>query len=180
MSGIRRRATCNGSDNDRRTPDPWRHLYSDELMLNIKVRTEYSFRKAFGPVDSVVNVCQGDAVGMCDTGTWGHVSFSKACKAAGKKAVLGVEIPVVEDATDRSRQPANTMSFIAKNNYGLEEIYSLVTKSTDRDHFYYHPRLSYSDLFDISGNVIILSGTHPIWGMLPLARKHDLYIELNP
>jgi DNA-directed DNA polymerase III PolC len=72
------------------------------------------------------------------------------------------------------------MSFIAKNNSGLEEIYKLVTDSTSLQRFYYFPRLGYSELFDISDNVIILSGTHPEWGMLPLSKKDNLYIEINP
>jgi DNA-directed DNA polymerase III PolC len=149
-------------------------------MLNLRTRTEYSFRNAFGPIDKVIGACSGDVIGIADSGTWGHVNFSKGCKVAGKKAVLGVEISVVGDATERTKQPANTMCFIAKNNDGLQEIYSLVTKSTEKTNFYYFPRLSYSDLFDISDNVVIFSGTHPEWGMLPLARKDDLYIELNP
>jgi DNA polymerase III alpha subunit len=140
-------------------------------MLNLRTRTEYCFRKAYGPLASVISQCGGDAIGIADTGTWGHVAFSKACKAAGKKAVLGVEIPVVEDATDRSKQPANTMCFLAKDNDGLQEIYGLVTKSTSKENFYYYPRLSYTDLFDISDSVIIFSGTHPVWGMLPLAKR---------
>ena len=149
-------------------------------MLNLRNRTEYCFRKAFGPVPAVINACSGDAVGIADSGTWGHVAFNKACKAANKKPVFGVEISVVNDATDRSRQPSNTMCFLAKNNDGLQEIYSLVTKSTSKDNFYYFPRISYSDLFDISDNVIIFSGTHPEWGMIPLSKKENLYIEINP
>ena len=146
-------------------------------MLNLRTRTEYSFRNAFGPIDKVISVCGGDAIGIADSGTWGHVNFTKACKAAGKKAILGVEISVVGDATDRSKQPSNTMCFLAKNNDGLQEIYGLVTKSTSKENFYYFPRLSYSDLFDISENTIIFSGTNPEWGMIPLARKDDLYID---
>ena len=149
-------------------------------MLSLRTRTEYCFRKAYGPLASVISQCGGDAIGIADSGTWGHVAFSKACKAAGKKAILGVEIPFVEDATDRSKQPANTMCFLAKDNEGLQEIYGLVTKSTSKENFYYHPRLSYTDLFDISDSVIIFSGTHPVWGMLPLAKRDSLYIELNP
>ena len=149
-------------------------------MINIRNRTEYCFRKAFGPIDSVVAASTGNALGICDSGTWGHVNFSKACKALGKKALFGVEIPIVEDATERSKQPANEMAFIAKNNEGLSEIYQLVTKSTDKQHFYYYPRLSYEHLFDLSDNVIILSGTNPNWGLLPLTQKENLYIELNP
>ena len=70
------------------------------------------------------------------------------------------------------------MSFLAKNNDGLKEIYELVTRSTDN--FYYYPRLDYSDLFDISENVIIFSGANPNWGMLPTTHKKNLYIEIGP
>ena len=149
-------------------------------MINIRVRTEYCFRKAFGSVPKIIEAVDGDAIGICDTGTWGHVNFSAACKKVGKKPLLGVEIAVVGDASDRSKQPANYMSFIAKNNDGLSEIYQLVTRSTDKNHFYYYPRLSYEDLFDVSENVIMLSGSTPDWGLLPRTKKDHLYIELNP
>ena len=149
-------------------------------MINVRLRSEYSFRKAFGPIHKVVETTEGDVMGISDSGTWGHVAFSKACKKAGKKPLFGVEIPIVEDATERSKQPTNEMTFIAKNNNGLRELYQLVTKSTDKDHFYYHPRLSYEHLFDISKNIIILTGTHPILGLLPLAKKDDMYFEINP
>ena len=147
-------------------------------MLQIKLRTEYSFRTAYGPVNRAIDAAEGDAVGICDTGTWGHVAFQRACKEAGKKPIYGVEIAFVDDARSREKQPTNYMSFIAKNNEGLKEIYELVTRSTDN--FYYIPRLDYSDLFDISGNVIILSGNNPNWGMLPATHKENLYIEIGP
>ena len=149
-------------------------------MLNLRVRTEYCFRKAYGPLNKVIEATGGDTIGISDSGTWGHVAFNNACKKAGKKPLFGVEIPIVEDATDRSRQPTNEMSFIAKNNEGLKELYQLVTKSTDKDHFYYHARLSYEHLFDISDNIIMLTGTHPILGLLPLTNKANMYFELNP
>lgn len=181
LNGTEKRGTCDDNSSGNCC---WLHSCANFLaydkMINLRNRTEYCFRKAFGPVPSVIEACSGDSLGIADSGTWGHVAFSKACKAAGKKPILGVEVSVVEDATDRSKQPANLMCFLARNNSGLEEVYSLVTKSTSKENFYYFPRLSYSDLFDISENVIILSGTHPMWGMLPLARKDTLYIELNP
>tara|TARA_R110000765_G_scaffold159130_1_gene262861 strand:+ start:6902 stop:9697 length:2796 start_codon:yes stop_codon:yes gene_type:complete len=149
-------------------------------MLNLKIRTEYSFRNAFGPIETVISACSGDAVGVTDSGTWGHVKFAAKCAEAGKKPIFGVEISVVEDASERTRQPSNAMCFLAKNNSGLKEIYLLVTKSTSAENFYYFPRLSYSDLFDVSENIFIFSGTNPNWGMIPLSRKDDLYIELNP
>ena len=149
-------------------------------MLHLRTRTEYSFRKAYGPIANIIQDDGEDAMGIADSGTWGHVPFSKACKKAGKKAIFGAEIAVVIDSTDRTKQAANMMAFIAKNNAGLSEIYAMVTRSSSKENFYYYPRMSYSDLFDVSENVIILSGTHPEWGLLPLTRKDDLYIEINP
>ena len=147
-------------------------------MINLKLRTEYSFRTAYGPVEKVIDASEGNAIGICDAGTWGHVSFRDACKQVDKKPIYGVEIAFVDDARSREKQSYNYMSFLAKNNDGLKEIYELVTRSTDN--FYYIPRLDYSDLFDISENVIILSGTNPNWGMLPATHKENLYIEIGP
>ena len=90
-------------------------------MLHIRARTEYSFRKAYGPISSIIEA-DGDAIGIADIGTWGHVPFSNACKKAGKKPIFGAEIAVVIDSTDRSKQTANMMAFIAKNNEGLSEV----------------------------------------------------------
>tara|TARA_R110000751_G_scaffold24907_2_gene68143 strand:- start:44 stop:2857 length:2814 start_codon:yes stop_codon:yes gene_type:complete len=149
-------------------------------MIQLRTRTEYSFRKAYGRINDVIDSCPEKSLGIADSGTWGHVAFSKACKKAGKKPLFGAEIAVVEDAKERSKQPANYMAFIAKNNDGLSEIYDLVTKSTAKDNFYYFPRMSYEDLFDVSENVIMISGTHPEWGLLPLSKKENLYIEINP
>ena len=88
-------------------------------MLQLKTRSEYSFRTAYGPVEKIVEVCDGDSIGICDAGTWGHVAFQRACKEAGKKPLYGVEIAFVDDARSREKQPTNYMSFIAKNNAGL-------------------------------------------------------------
>jgi DNA-directed DNA polymerase III PolC len=149
------------------------------MMLHLRTRTEYSFRKAFGSIPNVIN-CASEAIGIADAGTWGHVNFNKECIKQKKKPIFGVEIGVVEDATERARQPINYMAFLAKNNSGLTEIYQLVTKSTSKENFYYIPRISYYDLFEISENVIILTGTNPNLGLIPLTRKKHIYFEINP
>ena len=148
-------------------------------MINLKVRTEYSFRTAYGSVEKIIQNCEQESIGITDFGgTWGHVPFNKHCSKAGKKPIFGVELAVVEDATERIKQATNLMTFLGRNNDGLQEIYKLVTKSTSKEQFYYVPRISYVDLFDVSDNVIILSGTTPEWGLLP--RKNNLYIEFSP
>lgn len=144
-------------------------------MINIKCRTEYSFRSAYGTLEKVL---ERRGYGICDrNGTWGHVQFAKAAKKKGIKPLFGVELAVVKDAKTKEKQPHNWMSFIAKTNKGLQEIYELTTLATEQ--FYYLPRIDYSDLFGLSNDVIILSGTMPDLASLP-RKAANLYIELSP
>ena len=55
----------------------------------------------------------------------------------------------------------------------FQELYQLVTKSTDPSRFYYVPRLSYEDLFDVSKN-IIMSLELILWGDLTITNKENL------
>ena len=57
-------------------------------MINVRLRSEYSFRKAFGPIHKVVETTEGDVMGISDSGTWGHVAFSKACKKAQTRIIF--------------------------------------------------------------------------------------------
>ena len=70
-------------------------------MIQLRVRTEYSFRRAFGRVPEVVAALRTDAAAaITDRGaTWGHVNWMKACKKAGIRPLFGVEHNVVADAT---------------------------------------------------------------------------------
>ncbi len=143
-------------------------------MLNLKCRTEYSFRNAYGRPEEVM--AQG-GVGICDrSGTWGHVQFAKAAKKKGIKPVFGVELAVVRNHEEKEKQPINWMSFLAKSNEGLKEIYQLTSLATSQ--MYYVPRLSYGQLWDISDQVIILSGAMPLIGELP--RVEHLMAEVSP
>ena len=66
-------------------------------MLQLRVRSEYSFRQAYGTIAKILDVTSGP-VGICDRfGTWSHVEFQKACKAAGRKPIFGAELAVVSD-----------------------------------------------------------------------------------
>lgn len=148
-------------------------------MIQIKARTEFTFRKVFGPISKVLEVTTGP-IGICDqSGSWGHVQFATACKKAGRKPIFGVELAVVEDAKLKEKQGINWMSLLAVNNIGLQEMYELISFSSDPENFYYHPRIDYNILGETSSNILILSGNHPQWNFLPKKRK-NLYVELNP
>jgi DNA polymerase III alpha subunit len=63
----------------------------------LRVRTEFTFRQAFGPVPRVaaaVKELGAPAAGVVDGGTWGHVRWAKAAAAQGFKPLFGTEFAV--------------------------------------------------------------------------------------
>lgn len=145
-------------------------------MIHLRVRTEYSFRKAFGSVERYLALSSG-AMAMTDNGTWGHVAFAKAAKNAGIKPIFGVEILVmVGGEQPKVRGAGAVMAFLARTDEGLRELYQLV--STANDQFYYVPRLSYDQVNAVSEHVWILSGVNA--NLDKLARRPNVVLELSP
>lgn len=63
----------------------------------LRCRTEFSFRQAFGPVARVAAAAQATgapAAGIVDGSTWGHVRWAKAAEKAGFKPLFGTELTV--------------------------------------------------------------------------------------
>ena len=165
-------------------------------MINLRIRTEYSFGLSYGPLTKVFEaVGDVDSIGVADRhGTWSHVAFSNAAKKAGKKPILGVELAIVSNLK-QERNPANYMAFIARNNAGLQELYELVTEATSDTevnefdpatresaeliNYYYVPRLDYARVRAVTSNIIVLSGTNPRWDLLN-PKQANLYVELAP
>ena len=71
----------------------------------LRVRTEFSFRKVFGPVADVARACAGlgaPLAAMVDSGTHGHVRWAAACKSVGITPAFGREVIV---KTQDGRKP---------------------------------------------------------------------------
>lgn len=147
-------------------------------MIHLRLRTEYSFRQAFGRLDDVIAVAGGPSLAITDSGTWGHVAFKKACTKLGIKPIFGVTLNVVGDARDRTRQPIASMVLLARNDDGLREIYELVTLANSKECFYYVPRLDYRDINGASDNVYILAGPGTILDRM--TAKLTTYLNLTP
>lgn len=64
----------------------------------LRVRTEFSFRKAYGPMKGVakrLKAIGAPAAGIVDSkGTWGHVQWEKALSKEGIAPLFGAECPV--------------------------------------------------------------------------------------
>ncbi len=154
-------------------------------MIHLRLRTEYSFRRAYGRPAEVLGALDEDeraAAGIGDDGTWGHVAWWKACRKAEVKPLLGVEVLVVPDPELRGKEGRQTgpmMALLARNATGLRELYRTMTWAHNQG-FFYVPRLSYDHINRLStGNIIVLSGHNADIGALDRQRG-NIWLEMNP
>jgi len=109
-----------------------------------------------------------------------------ACKKAGLKYIHSVEIYLTESLEERVRDNYHTV-LMARNMDGLRELNELISKSCDKDHFYYTNRISFDEFLRISDNIISTSAClasplnklpndHPRY--LELARKYN-FLEIQ-
>lgn len=106
-----------------------------------------------------------------------------ACKSAGIKYIHSVEIYLTESLEEKVRDNYHTV-LMARNMDGVRELNELVSKSCDKDHFYYVNRISFDEFLSISDNIIStsaclasplnkLSQDHPRY--MELARKYNFF-----
>lgn len=109
-----------------------------------------------------------------------------SCKKAGIRYIHSVEIYLTESLAERVRDNYHTV-LMARNMDGVRELNALISKSCDKDHFYYTNRLSFDEFLGISDNIITTSAclasplnklpeTHPRY--MELARKYD-FLEVQ-
>lgn len=99
-----------------------------------------------------------------------------ACKKAGLKYIHSVEIYLTESLTEKVRDNYHTV-LMAKNMDGLLELNELVSRSCDKEHFYYVNRISFDEFLKMSDNIISTSAclASPL---NKLTRDHPRYMEL--
>lgn len=74
----------------------------------------------------------------------------------GLKYIHGCEVYLTEHLDNKIRDNYHTI-LIAKNHDGFCELNKLIDVSTQPDHFYYKPRISFEEFFNISDNIIKIS-----------------------
>jgi len=73
-------------------------------VIQLKVRTEFSFKMAYGPVKKIAQRCQainGTRAAIVDSNTWGHVKWAKACAAVGIEPMFGLEFGIKQEDARR-------------------------------------------------------------------------------
>ena len=78
------------------------------------------------------------------------------CDEKGIKYIHGVEIYLTESLNEKVRDNYHTV-LIARNEQGVKELNLAVSKSCDKDHFYYVNRLSFDESLKLSNNIITTS-----------------------
>lgn len=151
------------------------------MRTQLKIRTEFSFRWAYGPVKKVVERLKAtncEAAAITDrSSTFGHIQWNKYCKDAGIKPLFGVELAFIRDVrVNERRQKLFWIPLIAKTNAGLREIYSAIEEATTN--FYYVPRLPFIRLNGFSKDVLILSGNTGLGEGVKLGPR--VYREAHP
>jgi DNA polymerase III alpha subunit len=128
-------------------------------MIQLKVKTEYTFGQTFAPIDRLVARLKEQgctAAGVVDlNSTWGHVPWFKACRAAGIKPLLGVDSVVADEDI------AQRMWFLAKNQAGLSELYGWTSKAHQQPIVTKAgsiPRLFRHDVRSMSDNIMKFAG----------------------
>lgn len=155
-------------------------------MINLKLRTEYSFRRAYGKIPQVLaaatNMEDRLVAAITDWGgCWGHVRWAKECKARTITPIFGVELAVVKRPYDKEQQQYGTCVVLARTDAGLRHIYELVSAANrpveQGGSYYYYPRTSYDELMS-------LTGVFRLWGPGCEIRRLDMspvdYAQLSP
>lgn len=78
------------------------------------------------------------------------------CEENGIKYMHGIECYLTETLEENIRDNYHTI-LIAKNEIGFKEVNRLYFTMSQKDHFYYKPRLSFDEFLNISENVIKIS-----------------------
>jgi DNA polymerase-3 subunit alpha len=156
------------------------HLHSDDSLLDSCTKfNEY--------VDKAVEIGQ-TAIGISNHGNiYNWVEKKLYCDKNNIKYLHGVEVYLTETHKEKVRDNYHTV-LIAKNYNGILELNSLLSvASTEEDHFYFRPRISFDEFLNISNNIIKISAclasplnklkvTHDYYEILV---KHYDYLEIQ-
>lgn len=96
----------------------------------LRVRSEYSFRKAFGPLQRCADAAHNagaSAAGLVDGQTWGHVQWDKTARNAGLRPLFGSE---VEWRLEDGRRPVS-WTLMGQNSRGYYRAMSAIARAPE-------------------------------------------------
>ena len=155
------------------------------------VHTEYSLLDSCDKPQAYIDLAKRDGAKAISFSEHGKMlNWTEkwaACREAGLRYIHSVEIYMTENLEPKVRDNYHTI-LMAKNMDGVRELNSLITKSCDKEHFYYTNRISFDEFLALSDNIISTSAClasplnklptdHPRYR--ELAKKYD-FLEVQP
>lgn len=139
----------------------------------LHVHTELSLLDSCTNYKDYVDFCVENGIkAICFTehgNIFQHFAKRQYCKEKGIKYLHGCEIYLTNQLEPKVRDNYHTI-LIAKDMEGFKELNMLIGKSTDEEHFYYNPRLSFEEFFNISNHILKISACLKS----PLADKENI------
>jgi len=118
-------------------------------MIHLALKTEFSFKQSFLHIHDIHKYVVDGYVGIADVNnTYGHIPLQREADKHGFNPIFGVRLNVLRKAQEKQRICNLQWVFIATEQSSLSALYRLVQKAYDQ--FYYIPRISMQDVFDVS------------------------------
>lgn len=137
--------------------------YYEENMNNyvpLHVHTELSLLDSCTNYKDYIKFCVDNGIkAICFTehgNLYEHFSKRQCCKKNGIKYLHGCEVYLTQYLEPKVRDNYHTI-LIAKDMEGYKELNKLVGTATDKNHFYYNPRISFKEFFNISSHIFKIS-----------------------
>ena len=149
-------------------------------FVHLHVHTEYSLLDGACRIRDLPGIVKGmgqTACAITDHGVmYGAVDFYRACKAVGIHPVIGCEVYICKDLTDKSSgaRDYSHLILLCENQKGYENLIYMVSRGFV-DVFYYKPRIDYNLLAERHEGLIGLSAciSGDIPSLLLDGREHD-------
>ena len=132
------------------------------MFTHLHVHTEYSLLDGHGRIKDLVQKAKElgqTSLAITDHGyLYGAVNFYNACKDAGIKPIIGVELYTTKDIYEKSKETRSMghIILLAKDNEGYHNLLKLASKAST-DGFYYKPRTDMNLLRTYHEGLICLS-----------------------
>lgn len=144
---------------------------TEPQKISLSVRSDHSIGESTFQVDDIVERAKDlgyEVVALTDKMSISSLaSFSKACKKAEIKPIVGCSVRVYRDPTYRKPSkssgekaipnPFFDLKVYVKSDKGLRSLMALLSKGNSSDYFYYHARVGVEDVVQLE-DVIITTG----------------------
>ncbi|WP_374335305.1 DNA polymerase III subunit alpha [Methyloversatilis sp.] len=144
---------------------------TEQRAIHLSIRSDHSIGESTFQVDSIVERAKAlgyDVLALTDKMSVSSLaSFSKACKKADIKPIVGCSVRVYRDPTYRKPpkssgekaipNPFFDLKVYVKSDRGLQSLMNLLTLGNSSEYFYYHARVGLEDILFLE-DVIVTTG----------------------